>query len=71
MRSGYIRLSGVSNNDTFRAGGLYGDYWTSWIDGTSGAYYLHLRDTYMVSAYGPDNRWYGYPLRCLSTVLDI
>ncbi len=77
MRSGYIALPGVSGA-TFRFAGQYGYWWSSRgsstrYDGvtTPSAYDLSFNATGVNPSDGPDNRWVGYSLRCLSTVLDM
>ncbi len=54
----------------------YGHWWPSraaaYTSSTSAtAYYLDFRDTAVYPSNGPVNRWNGFPLRCLSTVLDM
>ena len=57
---------------------LYGFWWS--LRGTSmrydgittpSAYGLYFNATGVGSSGGPYNRYYGFPLRCLSTVLDM
>ncbi len=80
VRSGYIFLLG-SNFDgsggTFGSAGITGDNWSSHAsptrsDGVSNlsAYYLEFKAV-VIPSLGPWDRFHGYSLRCLSTVLDI
>ncbi len=68
MRSGIVNLS--ITNGTMRFGGRDNHEWSSRAH-TAGAnaYYLSF-DGSTVDA-SASVRWYGFPLRCLSTVLDI
>ena len=75
MRSGFINLPGVSGA-TFRYTGQWGSIWSSRaIDYTSiisaTAYNIDFKATTVSASSGPDERWYGLSLRCLSTVLDM
>ncbi len=76
VRSGLVYLLGV-RGATFRVAGNLGYDWSS--RGSSvvaggaavpGAYRLEF-NTAVLPSYGPDERWRAFPLRCLSTVLDI
>ena len=76
MRSGIIepRIA----DGTLRHIGQWGHYWSSWGSDTAGngstlssAYYLYVGSSGVIPSAGPWDRWYGYPLRCLSTVLDM
>ena len=77
VRSGYVNLPGISGA-TFRVAGIRGLYWSSrarstrW-DGSAirSGYYLSFIAPGVVPSSGPDERWLGFPLRCLSTVLDM
>ncbi len=76
MRSGYVNLSDPTSR--FVTAGLHGLYWSSRgsgtrYDGTSvlSAYYLNFDATVTRPSSSPNHRWFGHPLRCLSTVLDI
>ncbi len=76
----YFVRSGIlsPDNGKFWDAGLNGYWWSSrgsstrW-DGvtTPSGYYLTFDATGVYPSTGPSNRWYGLPLRCLSTVLDI
>ena len=77
MRSGGIRLIGVDGATFWRAG-WNGYDWSSRGSSTSASgnsvpsvYRLQLNDDGVYPSNGPDHRWYAFPLRCLSTVLDI
>ncbi len=75
VRSGFINLPS-RNGGTFLAAGLYGDWWSSraaaYTSSTSAtAYLLTFNASTVYPSYGPDFRWYGFSLRCLSTVLDM
>ena len=77
MRSGNIYLPGESGA-TLRTAGLNADYWSSresstHYDGTAvlSGYHLNFGATGVYPSAGPRERWRGYSLRCLSTVLDI
>ena len=67
MRSGYINV-GIP---ALRYAGAVGHGWPSRSYSTAtNAYYFY----FTASDVGPshhDNRWYGFPLRCLSTVLGM
>ena len=74
VRSGYVYLPTTAG--TFRDAGAYGIYWSSrgaaYTSSTSAtAYYLQVEPSAVVPSDGPTNRWVGFPLRCLSTVLDM
>ena len=80
LQEGVFVRSGFLSPDTgkFWYAGLNGHWWSSHgsstrDDGvtTPSAYNLDLNATDVHPSYGPSNRFYGYPLRCLSTVLDI
>ena len=77
VRSGYVLLPGVSGA-TFRDAGVLGYGWSSRgsstrYDGvaTPSAYYLLFNATGVTPSHGPYERWLSFPLRCLSTVLDM
>ena len=77
MRSGYVYLPGV-DSATFITAGVRDFYWSSRGSSTnaSGAaipsgYGLGFNATGVIPSDGPHERWAGFPLRCLSTVLDI
>ncbi len=74
VRSGDL---GPDNGKSWYAG-QHGYWWSSRgsstrYDGvtTPSAYNLHFYATGVDPSAGPDNRWLGFSLRCLSTVLDI
>ena len=74
VRSGYL---GPNGGKSWYAG-INGNWWSSRgsstrYDGvaTPSAYHLNFSDTGVNPSYGPDNRYYGFSLRCLSTVLDM
>ncbi len=69
MRSGRIYLS--MSAGTFRGAGHYANGWSSHSGNiTSNAYYLEIF-TAVEPSLGPNQRWFGFPLRCLSTVLGM
>ena len=76
VRSGYFNLT-VSTG-TFRYAGIYADYWSSRASSTRvdsaaipSAYDLGFNATDVYPSGGPDERYDGRPLRCLSTVLGM
>ncbi len=76
VRSGYVDPS-VSAG-TFRYAGILGYWWSSRgsstrYDGvaTPSAYVLNFNATGVYPSAGPHNRYLGFSLRCLSTVLDM
>ncbi len=69
VRSGYVHLPNTAG--TLRHAGLHGDWWSSRGDAATGAYHLNFTATGVSPSFGPDNRWHGFPLRCLSTVLGM
>ncbi len=76
VRSGWIPLSVTAG--TFRLAGSAGLWWSSLASSTRAdgaaipsAYYLGFNTTDVSPSGGPDNRYTGFPLRCLSTVLDM
>ena len=71
VRSGLLNLPGVSGA-TFSHAGLSGYWWSSrsYSDATH-AYYLGFNASDVYPSDGPNNRWFGFSLRCLSTVLDM
>ena len=77
VRSGYVYLPGVSGA-TFRGAGIYGYDWSSRASSTRSdgaaipsAYYLDFNASTVHPSFGPYERWRGFPLRCLSTVLGM
>ena len=72
MRSGFFELPSTAG--TLRYAGHAADYWSSRAAYTSStsatAYYLEFATAVNPSS-GPSSRWLGFPLRCLSTVLDM
>ncbi len=77
VRSGHVYLPGVSGTGFGRAG-LRGYGWSSRASSTrnDGAaipsgYGLVFSNSVVTPSHGPDERYLGLPLRCLSTVLDI
>ena len=74
VRSARVNLT-VSAG-TLGYAGQYGYWWSSraaaYTSSTSAnAYDLSFNATAVYPSYGPSNRWNGFPLRCLSTVLDM
>ncbi len=74
VRSGYL----IPNVGKSWDAGQYGYWWSSRgsstrYDGvtTPSAYHLHFNATGVNPSNGPSNRYYGFPLRCLSTVLGM
>ena len=77
VRSGYVFLPGVSG-DTFRYAGIDGYDWSSRASSTRydgaaipSAYSLDFYASTAHPSNGPYERWHGFPLRCLSTVLGM
>ena len=77
VRSGYVSLPGVSGA-TFRDAGIRGYGWSSRASSTRAngsaipsAYYLEFVASAVGPSNGPYDRWLSFPLRCLSTVLDM
>ena len=77
MRGGFINLPS-RNGGTFLDAGIYGDWWSSRgsstrTDGSAipSAYVLYFTTTGVGPSAGPHTRYAGFPLRCLSTVLDM
>ena len=70
VRSGHVYLPGNSGA-TFMGAGVYGHWWSSRGDVVTNAYYLLLNATTAYPSRGPYERWHGFPLRCLSTGLDM
>ena len=52
------------------AGGDSG-FWSSRAEENDKAYNSTFSKTNVIPSNGPNQRWHGLPLRCLSTVLDI
>ncbi len=76
VRSGDVELPITTG--TFRFAGVGGIYWSSRVSSagangttTPSAYNLNFNATGVYPSAGPHERWYGFPLRCLSTVLDM
>ena len=75
MRSGDIKPG--NSTGTLRYAGINGAWWSSrmadtiWSSAGVGAYELVFLATESHPSRGPDARYQGYSLRCLSTVLDI
>ncbi len=76
MRSGHIALTHIDS--TFRTVGLVGYAWSSYAtsvlaNGTvvPSGYRLYFHGTGVNPSGGPDHRAFGFPLRCLSTVLGM
>ena len=55
----------------FRGAGNGGYGWSLRMNKLASAYYLDFYATGVYPSHGPNNRWHGFPLRCLSTVLDM
>jgi hypothetical protein len=77
VRSGLMSLPGVSGA-TFRGSGINGYWWSlrgssTRYDGvaTPSAYSLAFNESTVYPSFGPNDCWHGFPLRCLSTVLDM
>jgi hypothetical protein len=80
MNSYFVR-SGIitppNTNGTLRYVGFGGWDWSSRGSSTRddgatfpGSYYFSFSNS-VVPSRGPHDRWYGFPLRCLSTVLGM
>ncbi len=72
MRSGGIYLTNNAGA-TAHAGRManYGSFWSSRGGAATNAYFLNFITTGVTPSLGPWERWLGFPLRCLSTVLGI
>ena len=73
MRSGNVGLSVTAGG--FRYAGNEGLWWSSrTVSNTSTtsdkACNLYFNSMTVYPSHGPDYDWYGFPLRCLSTVWD-
>ena len=71
VRSGRLNLT-VSAG-TLGYAGVSGSWWSSraaaYTSSTSAtAYYLEFGGSSVYPSNGPNNRWYGFPLRCLSSM---
>ena len=69
VRSGAVVLAYTAG--TFRSAGVGGDWWSSRGDAATNAYNIHFSATGVLPSSGPNSRWHGFPLRCLSTVLGM
>ena len=69
VRSGFIELPYASG--TLRNPSLTGYGWSTRSDAATTAYVLGFSAEVAHSSAGPTSRWVGFPLRCLSTVLDM
>ena len=69
VRGGYVVLPITAG--TFRNAGREGRWWSSRAVAATTAYYLLFNATAVYPSNGPNSRWHGFPLRCLSTVLDM
>ena len=69
VRSGRVTLPNTAG--TFRLAGLEGHWWSSrGASSATDAYGLTF-NTAVYPSNGPNARWYGFSLRCLSTVLGM
>ena len=75
VRSGNFNLANTAG--VLRNAGQNGNWWSSrgadnvWGSAGLGSYYLGFTTNGVSPSYGPTNRYIGFPLRCLSTVLDM
>ena len=69
VRSGDIFLPNTTG--TLRSAGIHGYWWSSRGDAATNAYSLHFNASGVYQSNGPLNRYIGFPLRCLSTVLGM
>ena len=76
MRSGYIYL--LDTDNTLRNASIAADDWSSRGSDTRydsvsvpSAYDIAFNTDAVYSSFGPNERWHAFPLRCLSTVLDM
>ena len=70
VRSGWIHLPSTAG--TFSYAGAAGVWWSSYTySAATHAYDLYLQTTGVVNPSSPSTRYTGFPLRCLSTVLDM
>ena len=69
VRSGYFTLAHIEG--VLGLAGFHGYNWSSHSSSTNThTYALSINNTAIYSS-GANNRYYGFPLRCLSTVLDM
>ncbi len=69
MRSGYVELPITAG--TLRYAGARGYNRSSRSGDIANAYYLRFDATPVFPSFGPWERYAGFPLRCLSTVLGM
>ena len=75
VRSGSFYLANTAG--VLRYAGQLGYWWSSrgadtvWGSAGLGGYYLGFNANDVNPSNGPNTRWPGFPLRCLSTVLDM
>ena len=69
VRSGYVHLALTTG--TSRYAGDTGDWWSSRGDIAAGAYNFYFNATGILPSGGPSDRYFAFPLRCLSTVLGM
>ena len=83
MRSGIININSGSSTVALRNGGYYEFVWShaaaAWgsviygSGASSTAYFLRFNsdaDSFVSTSSGPDHRWRGVSLRCLSTAVE-
>ena len=71
VRSGDIALTSI-NSSTLLGLNTVGYNWSSRSSTYStSAYDIMIESIVSVSTHGPDDRYYAFPLRCLSTVLGM
>ncbi len=70
VRSGLINLPGINEAALRRVGEFIYDWSSRTYHTNTFAYYLSFGDGEMSPSYA-NNRWYAFPLRCLSAVLDV
>jgi hypothetical protein len=70
VRSGFIYLPGASGA-AFRSAVIRGGYWSSRGGAATTAYYLQIETSAVKPSIGPNSRYHGFSLSCLSTVLGM
>ena len=66
-----ILLASGGYSAPYVAAGVNGQAWSSYATDSAKAHDLHFRADIVGPSWGPDFRYIGFSLRCLSTVIDI
>ncbi len=69
MRIGVVYL--IVSDGNFIGAGQSGGYWSSYGNNATNAYNPGFNASLVYPSHGPWERYYGRPLRCLSTVLEM